>query len=606
MGVKDDAGGMNATKMPGATASNVPPQGGDAGTQNGQFGGMNNPNNFQAGNGFFGAPNVNPISGMYPFTAITNAPGSGYSGNLTGLFGMFNGTGLTETYTKFLKNVTDSARSSLPSIEWVEVVQPGGTVLFKATDSKGTKYGYIMVLADLQQAPSQYGFPKSDGITKAMVAIKNNPTLSDINIVGSILLTSADLERIGGITSAILSALVPRCISEIGGLTIHQLAAINNGQQNPQQNNFFNMGGTQYRIDSTNVEAVRSFEEIRSPHALRPRIDYGFTLSMRRPNNGWNAAQYPNQSFNAMDDNWETIAAVGAFTDFVGPVPMGGAEKYYPVVRITSITSALPVDGMMLLLLALSAQYFIKQDMWFRPYTNVSGSSKKKSGTPNIGNLIYNAEKTDVWYAQNETDLVQFRQNYLLNPVLAVDIALGRAMITGLMQIADPNMHGRLRQTAGEFFCGAAPQTAVSQHAALEVIGSIGWNGGQHIDSRYVTYLDEVARNGQLDEAKRRLLLSYNPVNPLERETVVANLTTGFSPLYLTSVEVIAPALLEWVTLAYQNARLNISDPAVGTGMLYGTSGFGEFANFSALTNGVSPVYGNGRGFGNSFSGWGF
>ena len=333
-----------------------------------------------------------------------------------------------------------------------------------------------------------------------------------------------------------------------------------------------------YRIELVpNVTQVRSFIEKMSGHGVPDRMDFGFLINCVSPSTKVDGTR---NFFNQTQDDHSTLAAVSGYTTFIRNNIMYPATpqnpsgcKFFPVVHISSIVTPVQVYGMLGLIIPLAAMSFLDNGQWEAPFKQFGGK-----GQVNIGNLMpgQNGQPYEITTLQ-EFEL--FKASYLENPVLVLDVSMGRFMVPGLagvgMQASEGNatdydlelrnaiakfLKVNLSQLVGE----NAPITPLGQLAATEYTGTIGMNGA-YTDSRYADYLNLMIHNGTQMARLTDLLQPSN--NPDLLANLVREFCSDLDLQYFTHRLILNPILVN-AAKAQLQLQVRILNPDAGNSLV--------------------------------------
>ena len=361
-----------------------------------------------------------------------------------------------------------------------------------------------------------------------------------------------------------------------------------------------------YRLEIVpNINQVKMFIDHLSGHGVPERMDFGFLINIVTPSSK-NAANSQN-FFSQAEDERKTLAAVTGYTTFLqntGYVPPAGApslKKFFPVVHISSIISPIQVYGMLALVLPLAAMSFLDNGQWEAPFKQFGAA-----GSVNIGNLVMGGDGQP-YSVTNYQEFAQFKQLYLENPVLVLDVTSGRFSVPGLSFIgntcANDNFNAdlELRRTMAKFLnsdlsaLSDASNSSFGCLASAELTGTIGV-GGALSDSRYADYLNLMIHHGKQMTRLNDLLM------PLLNYELVANVIRefcpDFNPLYMTNRMLLNPQMIAIMKQQLQS-KTKLIRPEVGDN--YGSTSmysdfanrYNQFNNMQGFGNVVSPFVNN-------------
>lgn len=472
---------------------------------------------------------------------------------------------LTKKHEEYLEAVTKISEPKLRHLKRVQLPEPMGAQAYIAQAVDGTKSGINIIFADLIP-PSVDFLPMS---LKAEAAARSLRQLHpDVALVNTILVKDRDLERTQQMAQTLVAELCPQIDQQFRDAAAKDLAVHND-----------------FVVDN-NLETARAFIDRISPSAVLPKMDLAITISVRRrTNNMWNN-QNPFAKF-VQDNQPIPFMAITAMVDVMGPFmdPTTSTQKYQPMIRITSMHSLIPLMGSIFLGQVLAAQNFIQYGNWKRPFM------KFAKGTPNLGNLTVDPDGSGkLWFAPDVQSMDTFIAQWLMPPILCMDVVEGQARIPSIHSFADgtPDNQAYLLSEASRFFGSVIPQFMGAPYnpLAIDYIGTVGPADGQQVDSREYTYLNKVCE-GALDPNTSRVLLNFFPM-PEERARVVSQLSGNAQFLYQDTVVAISGAFLSALSQILPSSGIRVFDPTSQNGVIP-LAGFGaQFGNFTGF---MSPAY---------------
>lgn len=512
------------------------------------------------------APGAGPNGNTQGFQS---APGVGTGGmGIVDIVKYFGRTAVSPAIKEYLTTVDEglkAAQLGIKEIRRVELSEPSGAQAYIATGEGGEKYAAIILFSDALSMTQVDYTPYSMFVIPALKSLGDLE--GQVTLVSSYVLMNEDLTRASEMTGSLIMDLVPYVRKDLIEVNVQNLA----------------QPGIEYIVDAS-VENAKMFENQVSPQSVRPRADIGFTVTMRLPQN--RNMQIGNQQL--MSDQ-RPFMAVGAYVDVIGPFidPTTGASKYQPLIRVTFIESLMPIFGSIALALPLILEYFVRQGLWKRPFM------KFAAGTPNLGQLTPDPVKADkLWFAPGITEMEAFLPMHTMPPMLCLDVVEGRHRISDLFMFQDPHYHPRIVDECMKFFNAPIPRFtgAVCKVANVDYIGAYGQRGGRMSDTRDVTYLDEVAKSGSLDEVTKKSLLNYMP-RPQDRASVVSRLCNGFTSLYQCSTVLISAEFVSWIAACVPYSNIRIVDPNGYANSLPMASFDPSFVNYGAYHSVMSQQY---------------
>ena len=302
----------------------------------------------------------------------------------------------------------------------------------------------------------------------------------------------------------------------------------------------------------TDIDRVRAFVNMYSPHAVRARDDIGFLLYYENEEHGPGGRQVVQEEF----------MAVTGYTRFLKDAncQLGAPLRYQPTVVITDIVCPLPNANLISLALATAVNVFISNGMsWTRPYSSCA------KGMPNLGNLI-----TINGAPQPATTPEQLRSiiyNYMNQPWLAIDVPEGRARLHAIDLLTVDNGRPMFKHILN--FLAATTGEALPPE--LEQLGLVG-NSFTNVtgvyqdqvlkDTRCVDYLSLIDKVRKPNEIE---MFNIQTTNPADAFNAVKTIHVGESTraLYMHTTCLLVGAVVSWISdKLCQNDAMPIVDLA--------------------------------------------
>lgn len=514
------------------------------------------------------APTAPPME--QAFSGVQDAPGGRLQFvNLLGLFTA--GSGVTPEIEAYLKIITTHVKSQLPQIELTQLAEPMATQAFHVVGKNGDRYAYLILFTDALGSRPPQNIPMSRNIPMAYAALQQ--VYPNCHLMGAVLIGNHELGRARQMANVILGALLP----QVNAMVHTTSAAILSG-------------AGEFSIDLS-LDAARNFENSHSPHEVRPAADIGFTLGLKQNRNRQlHGGMYgANQD---MPEQAQAFMSVTAKVEINGPQrnPATGGPQYLPMIRVTSITSDLPLLGSAILGLVIAADFFVNQRFWQHAFM------KFDPGSPNLGHLFPNPDpkkQNEPYRVTNQMELDSLVNLYFSQPLLVLDVQDGHDRLAGLSAFLDQNA-GRqtVLQEVGRFFGVEPPMNQTVVSAALPRFeGYYGDTSGRLIDTRTITCLDQMAKQGVLDHTTQQVLLGQD-TNPMRRAEVIASLTTNYVSIYETFLAAIDGQFMGWVAQAVKHAGMRINDPSGRSGFVQMPASFISATNYANFQSVVTPTAG--------------
>lgn len=276
-----------------------------------------------------------------------------------------------------------------------------------------------------------------------------------------------------------------------------------------------------------------------SPHGVMARSNIAFKLSIIPKGNRTYDFQGKDNIFNNYRSEMVDVATVNAYVEIInGPRRMDtNTQMFTPVVHITDVVTRAPNLRLYLMLLALSAEVFIKQGFWKNQFMSF------KKDKPNLGNLLVESNG-ELSFIDKQASLDDFIFRYMTPPVLAIDVTDGRARVPGteLFVLTDPEHQMGLRSEVQALFRGQ-PVTLPdhinlieTSYSYSEFVGSFPSKDG-YLDTRYIAdYLQLAVHFGKTNSAEIAQFLNHYPNDAAPRFEMLQRFYKEITALYANSV----------------------------------------------------------------------
>jgi len=355
-------------------------------------------------------------------------------------------------------------------------------------------------------------------------------------------------------------------------------------------------GGTEYAVTS-DMQKVRSFIDVHSPHAVPARDDVGFLVYAKVRKAGVTTTFDQRAQYDLIP-----LIAVTGYTKFYltanasiapGNVQFG-TTKYSPMTVITDIVADLLTAPTLAIGLSIAMDAFIMQYGWLNQFNDYSENGY------NIGRLILDPETKKPWIARNQQQRDEFMRNYLNStmPFLALDIQEGRfrnPMIDRL--INDPaTIINALSTFSGQQLAAVDP--AIARYPQFD--GQVTLGSTQTIDTRCIDYLRMAKDIPNVEELGGFLQ------QPTDMSSGIAQVQKWYpnttQSLYLTMRLVLRPDFVNTVANAIRNVvrieyDFNNQQASYNISSLL-TSGANNYQGFNSFTTAGGVNSWNGNNFG--------
>ena len=270
-------------------------------------------------------------------------------------------------------------------------------------------------------------------------------------------------------------------------------------------------------------------------HGVLPYYQYGVVLEMCTEPNVRRDYRY---NRNLDDFNWSPIMVIPAYTGFITNNSYSQQNlKFVPQIHISEPLCLFPNIKMLPLVLAISMQYFIVEQMWkdqFNQFDQVN---------PNIGNLWFDPETNEPAFVRDVRERESFISDRCTDPHLVLDIQNGRAGIAGYSLLAINEFQELFLTQFEEFFNNDEFRdfNSVIGSQSQEYTGVVTIEGKTY-DSRYFDYFRVIKScNNQHDLLDRFISL---PVNGDEKLNALVAMNYSVQSLYDASMCIVDPNLL--------------------------------------------------------------
>jgi hypothetical protein len=338
----------------------------------------------------------------------------------------------------------------------------------------------------------------------------------------------------------------------------------------------------------TNYYNVMSMVDQTCVHAVKPRIDYGFVLSVTDNNND-------NNSF----ENKEELIVVGAYTDFLkkSHIYQPHEKVIVPIINISYIGAVMPDRELLAIVLPMIVKEFIESTMWMRPYL-----TRGAEDSFNLGAFINKPQLTD----QNEA--FHIINSFFTSPEIALMVSNGRQTIPGLSDFVYD--HAKVVKFMYKFLGVDSSQADKVNIAKLKILkyytGNVHTTGAEPYPVERLDYLFFKNRFPEDAGLEDGLLTRWN--DPMDRVHCINErgyrdqFDICYEDMQLFLDEKFIMTLVDWV-LPYIVVDCNPEDQMnsainanmLGNGGYFGMGGF----NYGGPTN--ANTYG-----GNGFNPYGF
>lgn len=512
-----------------------------------------------------------PSDRVAPETTFASAP-AGSSGNLDflGLRSLIDIPSIDASVEPYLDHVLEEVRKTHPNAERVRFPRRSNYFAIKINGADGlTSFFGIMFVNSTDGVVNNF-YP-----TSMRMALVNDDLAEmfpgqPIRLVDQRVIIAnyaAEMERWKELAATITRAFNVTTIAAAKDATISQV------------------GSVEFSPDWS-ITNARALAAKLSPHAVPSRMDLGMVLRAKV------SANSGNNAFREFDTQYEPIGVIGGYIEFKEKEPSQingqAAMQYIPVFHITTLLSALPLEGVAAILIAAIAPNIYSSLWWSKQW----GPNFAKD-LPNPGTLEQDPEKPGhPWFIESQEDLLNFLRNWCTTPHISYQQHDGRDGIPGLHRMFSENSQDQAHFITRlmHFF---EAENDISLNAKLcdtleyRFDGVYGQPNGALVDSREIDYLSIAARGGVggITPEARNVLLGTSD-RPQDRAQLVSTFTGNFVPLYLNTVSIINPTFIGWIVDKIKARGLAIIDPnhqAEGRAFSSFVSGFGSGAGMGSV-----------------------
>ena len=350
---------------------------------------------------------------------------------------------------------------------------------------------------------------------------------------------------------------------------------------NEDQLTLDNFRATNY-VCTTELGKVRNFIDAYSPHAIPARADVGLLLSA--------VVKKDPRLLVPGENEWKEIPlmAITAYTTFIQNVNNNQFGNYsanvvrekdiVPCVNISDIVVNRAYKEFISIAIPLAAHQFIRNNEWLSAYNNYSVTSQ------NLGNLLIDKDSGKPTMVTNQSERDAILQQYMqMPPFLAIDIADGRARISGLDSYGNSN---KLNEVVNDLQRFLGTRLNIGGDPIADRIktydGYIKNKEGQLVDSRCIDYLYLCQSNVSLDIAGKFL---FQTRDPLKKVKEITQIHPEHKTLYSTTKVALHSAFVSTIGAHFESTlkiRFDNVSPDFGNGFLNGVApGANNFNNFN-------------------------
>lgn len=267
------------------------------------------------------------------------------------------------------------------------------------------------------------------------------------------------------------------------------------------------------------LNTVRDYFAQRHPHAVLPRIDCGFVVSMLTPSK---TVSLSLDEQRGMDST--PIAAVGAYTEFVME-PSGADPKFRPIVTLNVIDSDYPSLNLLGMLIPLAADVLVLRQRYLSAYSF-------EPGVMNLGNLVMDPATKKPVHVNSPGVRDQFVSKFCLPPIMAINVTDGMSRILGLDMLLSQESNDAVSSAIAKFLgVSLAKDAPMLRLGVCPEYSGIVRIGDQMFDSHVVDYCYLVGSGKPQGELSMFLNKSGDPK---VRIGAISQMVNGTQVLYTT------------------------------------------------------------------------
>ena len=276
-------------------------------------------------------------------------------------------------------------------------------------------------------------------------------------------------------------------------------------------------------ITSSDLSVAKELVAQCNPSDVVPRADFGLTLSRIT-----NPKLVNSVNINENAPQYTPILSILAYVDFIKENTglTNAAEKFTPLITISSIASPLPHAEIGALAISFAVESFIKNYAWLNQF-NLSGKLVK--GAKNIGNLI--TRDGSPFVCKTQADVNNFVADHInVNGAkLAIDVKYGDFALSGLdLMTYREDLFTELfsrffnHQEISSNAAGYGIGHSICETRVEELVGSCRL-GSEVVDSRYLDYLYFIANAITPDEVAPLQMLYSGDARIKLQESIIGS-----------------------------------------------------------------------------------
>jgi hypothetical protein len=329
------------------------------------------------------------------------------------------------------------------------------------------------------------------------------------------------------------------------------------------------------------LNEVREFIAANNPHGVMPRTDIGVMVNLGKRPAGWNSGQVEGQ---------RPLVAVGGFVEIGRQVITRDnqhATQFFPIIRITSVVSNIPLGFVPLMGLAIAADQLLTMRGWVDQFYNLSNS------VLNLGALLP-VENGKLQIAKSHEDVDKIIASCFGRPVFCLDLVDGELhdqLLEAFHPESPANPAGLLNFISYQF--GAAANNVFQDVNGISQVLSTTYHGAYSngtVDTRHIDYL--MATNSQRGSSAEMMHLLDRPTEPAQRADLMRNIAGDWRATDFCTTVMLHPNFLAGLQRAVKNVAVNIiseTKPNIASAGAY-TQEFADYGNLQMMSSTGRPT----------------
>ena len=336
------------------------------------------------------------------------------------------------------------------------------------------------------------------------------------------------------------------------------------------------------------------------PHGVPMRHDLTLTVYASNQRQRNNVDLDHDMYYGPKNQDRVILGTVGGYVEFARLQP--NEYKFYPIVHISDIQSAIPSARLVPMFLSLAMRRWIMERGWLAYYSRYFSADGKSI---NLGSLIPDENSpTGRFVVDNPNTLNEFCSKVFADPQIALEVNEGRAKICGIERYAGntqrqiPVVANQVNAFFGQniidlnILASQGQQPFTKQDTTFRGVFSYG-NSRQ--DSAFIDFLTEFTKHPS--EALRLEPLAFKRYDPSVKFGEQKEIEDSLQSLYMTSLVIFNPQVMQAMSNALRinttfqgagNTMFNMADivkNSTAWGQMQNQSWYGNYSN-----SGYNPI----------------